>query len=65
VCGVYNDVLINLCIEKRANASDDADAHDCGVLVPVPAVSLAVCSPARRCCRICIRVVVVVVAAVV
>ena len=60
VCGVYNDVLINLCIEERANASDDADAHDCGVLVSVPAVSLAVSSPARRfgdmywlccCCR--------------
>ena len=67
VGGVYNDVLIDLCVEERANASDDTDAHDCGVLDPVPTVSLPVSSPARRCWRVCFGcvVVVVVVAAVV
>lgn len=32
VRGVYNDILLDLGIEERANASDDANAHDCCVL---------------------------------
>jgi hypothetical protein len=62
VCGVYNDILLNLSIEERAYTSDDANAHDC--CLPVPAVSLVVYSPARRCGRFVLVVVVVVVAAV-
>ena len=62
VCGVYNDILLDLCVEERANTSDDANAHDCGL--PIPAVSLAVSSPARRCGGFIFVVVVVVVAAV-
>ena len=59
VCCVYNDILLDLSIEERANTSDDADAHDSCLL----AVFLAVSSPARRCGGF-VFVVVVVVAAV-
>jgi hypothetical protein len=57
VCGVYNDILLDLGVEERANASDHANAHDCCLL----AVSLAVSSSARRWCGGGFRLVVVVV----
>jgi hypothetical protein len=41
VCGVYNYILLDLGVEERANASDYANAHDCGLV----AVSLAVSFP--------------------
>jgi hypothetical protein len=68
VFGVYNYILLDLCVEERANASDDANAHGCCcIAVPLPDVSLAISSPARRCWRVCFGcvVVVIVVAAVV
>jgi hypothetical protein len=30
---VYNYILLDLCVEERANASDDANAHDCCIAV--------------------------------
>jgi hypothetical protein len=66
VCGVYDYILVDLCIEERANASDDANAHDCCDAVPVPvlAIPLTVSSPARRCWRMCFGCVVDVAAVV-
>jgi hypothetical protein len=41
VFGVYNYILLDLCIEKRANASDDANAHDCCcIAVPLPVLAI-------------------------